>query len=377
MARGDVAVVLTQSLRRFATSRPHILLLETSGGLVPRLEVERFARLHAWPLVDGPADADLLVVAGAAGEFDPYIDRVWNQLPGPRARVVLAPDDDPVRGLQHARLQLERPEGGQGERRAPGRPAASHAGHDMGAMGGMEMAVAEDPHAGHDMGAMGGMDMPAGLGMADRADDRDGLKLDVLTVPWGPALPWWPAGLVVTTVLQGDVVAEARAERLGDPAGQAGAWREIGSRIGTSRGGAACLLDSLTRLLALAGWRSAHLGAQRVRDDLLGGSDPQRSSQRLHRLADRVAGSRLLAAMTSAIPSTAGGDVRSRYLAWLDAATTAVDQDRSPAWSGDPAAAVEELPGLLVGREFASARLAVASLDPELSGAFTAVAARA
>ncbi|WP_433473669.1 hypothetical protein ACQPZP_33380 [Spirillospora sp. CA-142024] len=45
--------------------------------------------------------------------------------------------------------------------------------------------------------------------MADRADDRDGLKLDVLHVPLEPALASWPADLVVHLTLQGDVVQAA------------------------------------------------------------------------------------------------------------------------------------------------------------------------
>src|SRR5260370_2487867 len=82
--------------------------------------------------------------------------------------------------------------------------AARH-GHDMGGMGGMDMG-------GMDMGGMG---MPAGLPMAGRGADRDGLRLDQLHVPLGPVLPDWPAGLVVHLALQGDVVQHAEAQALG------------------------------------------------------------------------------------------------------------------------------------------------------------------
>jgi len=57
-------------------------------------------------------------------------------------------------------------------------------------------------------------------------------------------------------------------------------------------------------------------------------------------------------------------DVRDRLLRWLDdaaAGTEAAPVDRSTALAA--------LPGLLVGRELAGARLIIASFDLELSGA--------
>ena len=38
--------------------------------------------------------------------------------------------------------------------------------------------------------------------MADRGDDRDGLRLDQLHLPLGPVLPDWPAGLVLRVITQ-------------------------------------------------------------------------------------------------------------------------------------------------------------------------------
>lgn len=109
----------------------------------------------------------------------------------------------------------------------------------------------------------GGMAMPAGLPMADRAPDRDGLMLDRLHLPLGPVLPFWPAGLVLHVGLQGDVVQEAAAEVL-DAGGRAepfwdGPWRRALAGDAVSRGAvarqrAACHLDSLARLLGVAGW---------------------------------------------------------------------------------------------------------------------------
>ena len=51
--------------------------------------------------------------------------------------------------------------------------------------------------------------VPYGRPMAERADDRDGLKLDYLPVRVGPLFVSFPAGLALDLKLQGDVVQEA------------------------------------------------------------------------------------------------------------------------------------------------------------------------
>lgn len=347
---------LTDAVRRFGTSRPHILLLTEPGGLLARLEVERYARLRGWPLTDGPADADLLVVAGCRGDLAPYAERVWNQLPGPRACAVIGPQDDATPALERARRQLADVGAQRAELRTPDREVepASLSGQEMGG------------HAGHDMG---GMELPFGLGMADRAVDRDGLKLDVLTVTWGPALPWWPVGLTVTTVLQGDVITEARVERVGDPDAERKAWSDLADRLGLARVCAAARLDSLARLMAVAGWQRALLCAQRIRDELLTDGDRAQISRMLHPLSRRVIASRPLAAMTSGIYTSSGLDVPGRYRNWLHEATDAVDHGTPPPVDSVGAQTVlADLPTLLVGTELATARLIVASLDLELNG---------
>src|SRR5699024_11402590 len=66
-----------------------------------------------------------------------------------------------------------------------------HSGH--GSHGGMD----HSGHSGH--GGHGGMDMaPEGISLAQGGQDRDGLEMDVLHLPLGPVLPFWPAGLVLT-----------------------------------------------------------------------------------------------------------------------------------------------------------------------------------
>ena len=236
-----------------------------------------------------------------------------------------------------------------------------HAGHDMGG----------DPHAGHDMGGdphaghdMGGMAMPAGLGMADRAPDRDGLKLDVLTVPWGPVLPWWPEGLVVTTVLQGDVVQDVTVERLGDDAARRAAWGAVLAHLDAATAGAVVRLDAMVRLLGVAGWEGARLRCQRLRDALLlGQSVPQ-----LPRFVRQVSRSRALARMTAGIATTGDQDLTRRYRRWLAEAAAAV-RDGVPPPPADEPHAVHLLPQLLIGTEVAGMRLVVAGLDLALGGA--------
>ena len=53
-------------------------------------------------------------------------------------------------------------------------------------------------------GMTGGV--PYGRPLAERAEDRDGLKLDQLLVRVGPFLPPWPPGLLLDVRIQGDVI---------------------------------------------------------------------------------------------------------------------------------------------------------------------------
>jgi len=403
-------VGLTDRLRRFATARPHLLVVEGAASARPRLAVERFAREQGWPLVDGPADADILVVAGRPeGPFAEYVDRLWEQLPGPRARAQLQGNAGVAPEMLAARQMLADVGEQRGDLRRTTRQDAGmsamgdmggmdtgpadkpdpHAGHDMGGMdtgpadkpdphaghdmGGMDTGPADkpDPHAGHDMGGMGGMDMPAGLAMAERASDRDGLKLDVLTVPWGPVLSWWPAGLVVTTVLQGDVVQEARVERIVDLDASRAEWSAALADLEPAVAAAVVRLDALVRLLAVAGWEDARLQSQRVRDGLLSGAGDSGAGDvaaQLHRLSRKVQRSRTLRQMTTGVRTTREEDVAARYRRWLDEAVAAVDSGSMPAAADEPHA-VHLLPALLVASDVAATRLVVATLELALSGA--------
>lgn len=226
-------------------------------------------------------------------------------------------------------------------------------------------------------------DMPTDLPMADRGEDRDGLMLDQLHVPLGPLLPDWPAGLVVHTTLQGDIIQAAQVEVLGT--GGTSYWDAPRHRGDPSTAGAARLrvaaqLDSLARFLAVAGWADAAARARWLRDDALGGASAEELAPRFRRAARRLRRSRTLRWLTvglGVVPGDAAairarGDVAARWSGWLAAVEQllpdidrtdhlpVVDPPRDP-----PDAVVALLPGLLTGVELATARLVVASLGPD------------
>jgi hypothetical protein len=277
---------------------------------------------------------------------------------------------------------------------------AHHGGH-------REPSVDHAGHEGHGMHDMGGMQV-AGLPMAGRGDDRDGLRLDQLHVALGPVLADWPSGLVLRVTLQGDVIQQAHAETL-TAAGVAGGswwgepWRRAaaGERVTTghaARWRAAARLDSLGRFLAVAGWADAATTARRLRDDLLAGTQAALLRAPVDRFARRVTRSwtlrwatRGLGELDAAAATAAGvtgpalraaGDVTARYRRWLvevvddvgrldDAAPLAPTDDDGSHGRRDgerppSAALVEVLARLVVGVELAAARLIVASLDPDL-----------
>ncbi|MDQ0381996.1 hypothetical protein [Amycolatopsis thermophila] len=220
-------------------------------------------------------------------------------------------------------------------------------------------------HAGHDMG---GMEMPGDIPMADRAPDRDGLQLDRLTVQLGPILPAWPDGLVVRVALQGDVIQEAAVETNGSQDVAEPFWQSLEDGVPRD---AARRLDSCYRLLTVAGWEQAADTAARMRDLVLAG---ERISAEFHRWARRVRRSRILRWSLSGlgeidwVDSPATGDALDRLTRWIDDAEAELGSGE-PVPDEDPARILEALPELLIGTEFAGARLIVASLDPDLERA--------
>ena len=283
------------------------------------------------------------------------------------------------------------------------------AGHDSGAghdMGGHDMG-------GHDMGGHGhGHDMGpvAGLPLAVRAPDRDGLKLDVLHVPLGPVLPFWPAGLRVALSVQGDVVQEATVATVAtvglanaagvpfwdEPALRALAGEQV--RAGeVARRRAASHLDSLVRLLGVAGWDVPAIRSAVLRDRVLDGEPSDSLAEAFRPLARRLTHSRVLRRMTvglgeldervrdragvSGPAAIAAGDVWARFQLWVRLAGDELARVDDLSWVTDvegprgrldrpeppSVALLGVLPELLVGAELAGVRLIVASLDPDVA----------
>lgn len=387
---------------RAATSRVHALIVPVPGHPVLRMRVEAAVVRRGWRIATGPADADLLVTAGAPGpELAEVIERVWDQVPRPRWRCEVETsalvetalqlaaarlldrdaDGDPSLVRPHAEHEAADMAGhdmagmtGQDMAGMTGHDMVGHdmagmAGHDMGGMTGHDMAghdMAGHDMAGHDMSGMGGhgMDMsgPGGipLAMGDEGD-RDQLEMDVLHLPLGPVLPEWPAGLVVECTLRGDVIAEASARVL-----HAGAAVGVGESAEIDPGDPRALrvavaLDDAARMLRLAGVEAASAGLLRARDALLAGASPADQRDRVASVRRRVGRSLLL---RWGLHSLQGGggipalDARARLLSRLDAALALIEDrpaESSPPWS------VDELARQLPGRGLAAARLLIAA----------------
>jgi hypothetical protein len=450
-------VDVSRTLLRAAASRPRVLLAAMPGATAVRVEAERQLRALGWPSVATPGQADVLFVAGplVPGLAEP-LDEAAQAMPSPRARAHASRPEEVVTALQAARRHLANLDGQRADvaARAVGRqqaatpptgdnpadhrhdggdnrrhtehgmqnaPAERH-GHDEHADHGVRPGHGDDVqheehgepgagHAGHGMHGMhemGGMEMPAGLPMAGRGEDRDGLRLDQLHVVLGPVLSDWPAGLVLRVTLQGDVIQQADVETLtgDDPAGRSWwtePWRRanVGEPVTNgyaARWRGAAHLDSLGRFLAVAGWADAATTAQRLRDELLAGTPAGPLRAQVDRFARRVTRSwtlrwltRRLGELSAVAAAAAGvsgpalradGDVTARYRQWLAEVVDDVGRldDATPLNSTDNAgprgrldserppsvALVEVLAQLVVGAELAAARLIVASLDPDI-----------
>jgi hypothetical protein len=414
-------------------TRPRPFVVTAVGGRHTRLAVERLLRLRGWHEALTAGEANMLVLCAPSPHgLDDVMDRLWDQVPGPRARTHIIDANDAGRLLDTAaatlvELELQRDDISARYANAAatdsghdlhaghamsGHDMDAHAGHDMDRhdmdahpahdmdehaghampehdtgghaghdMGGHDMS-AHGGHAGHDMGAM---QMPGGVAMASRAEDRDGLKLDQLHVTLGPALPDWPAGLVVRLTLQGDVVQEAQVA-LRTSSGEISPAESPGGAGGHDDQLASCgpveRLDSLQRLLFVAGWPAAGMVARRLRDDLAAGASASNVRDQYRAWSRRVRQSRLLRWSTDGIgllggglPEELRGDATARWKRWLaevDAALSSADNDPvgTRFWGRNVASAartaLDVLPGLLIGRELAAARLIVASLDPDI-----------
>lgn len=365
---------LRTRVARRAVRSAHVLVVEVPGHWLTRVCVERAVRERGWHPALSPADADLLLVCGTPGaEIAPLVERVWEQMPGPRARSVVTAPSEAIAALDRAEETLLDPQIQRAD--AHGRPIEPDLEHDDSDHEGMD-------HEGMDHGDMdhGDMDMaPGGIALAEGGEDRDGLEMDVLHMSLGPILAQWPAGLVLDCSLQGDVIVDAEATLL--PSGPANE-QNFGEMAPATA--ASVRLDNAGRLLALAGWADAAMRAQRLRDDLLREDDPRALGSDLELLRRRVARSRLLRWSLRRIrvigveeladrewPRWWAGDVHDRLLSTLDRAAASLRAGRENAQdSADTdstrvpvVGTLEALPQLVSGLDLATARLVVASLD--------------
>lgn len=364
---------LNELLARFAVRAAQVLVVEVPGHWDARMELEQQLLRRGWRPASTPADADVLAVCGVPGpELSELVDRLWEQMPGPRVRADITSPGGVGPALDDAAaLLLDTPHHRTDARERPQEPEipedVDHGGH-----GGMDHG--EMDHGGHggmDHSGHGGMDMaPGGIALAGGGEDRDGLEMDVLHLPLGPVLPFWPAGLVLHCSLQGDVVVDAEASVV-DGAGAGGPGP------GPAPAAVVVWCDQVVALLALAGAEDAASGARRARDALLHGDRgaARAAAERLHRTIRR---SRLLrwslrgvlpldpsALEHHGLPRHCLGDAHDRLLSRVER-IRAEAGGAVPVPVEDGAVPWAVLPELVTGLELASVRLAVASLglDP-------------
>ncbi|SCG60088.1 hypothetical protein [Micromonospora halophytica] len=403
---------VTDALARVAVRRAHVLVVQTPEHWLTRVVVERHVLARSWRLAMSPADADVLVVCGAPGrELARVVTHLWDQMPGPRSRVQVDGPEVVVPALDTAESELldsarqridsrDRPharspkhgsvdepptnhameEGGHGHRDSG--PQAHHSGADAGPpadMGSTDHGGSDHggmDHGGMDHGGMdhGGMEMaPAGIPLAQGGEDRDGLELDVLHLELGPVLAYWPAGLILTCALQGDVIVEAEARLVdADPSSTPG---HPGPPDPLRQAARRC--DNVRNLLALAGSTDAASRVRHIRDSLLTDRDADRAAAELDRLRRSVRRSwllrwslRRLRFLTDRdlarhrLPAHLRGDTHDRLLTMLDrAAHSLAATAAEPDACGRHTTAVDGIADVVRGLDLATARLVVASLD--------------
>lgn len=369
---------LIRILAHLAVNSTRVLIVEAPGHWLTRVELEQQMALRGWRAAWTPANADVLAVCGVPGpELAELAERLWEQMPGPRARVDVASPAVVGSALEDAATLLldtpyHRADAGKRaqEPRIPeehgqmGHEGMDHEGMDHGGHEGMD-------HGGH--GGHGGMDMaPAGIALAQGGQDRDGLEMDVLHLPLGPVLPFWPAGRVLRCSLQGDVVVGAAASVV-DGVGQATGRTEAKTPPVPA---SAVRCDGVMALLALAGADDAAARARRARDALVRGNQAlaRDAVERLHRTIRRswllrwsLRGVLVLDPSDLArhgLLEGCRGDAHDRLSSMVEGLRSEVcGAVPVPVESG--AVPWEAVPQLVVGLELATVRLAVASLNLE------------
>ncbi len=358
---------LSNALARYATRRAHVFIAETPGSWMVRARLERDLIERGWRLGPTPADADVLAVCGVPGpELTSVIDRLWDQMPGPRVRTDLDDTTDIARAMDAVAGQLTDTESHRKD--AAYRNHEPQATSDENAMGHGDM-----DHGDMDHGDMDHRDMemaPDGIPLAEGEDDRDGLEMDVLRLRLGPVLPCWPAGLVLSCTVNGDVISRADGSMIDAPDNAALNISQASSP--------AWRADNIARFLTLAGCEDTAALAGQVRDGQLTSYSAPEIGASLERLRRQVNRSRLLRWSLQGLgpltpedldkhdlPRHLKGDTWDRLMVMLDRAVAAADA--AGAADSNLAKAPKVSPGaaaaVAVGLDLAAARLVIASLD--------------
>ncbi|MEW1982559.1 hypothetical protein AB0333_16775, partial [Citricoccus sp. NPDC079358] len=78
---------LTRIIDRLAVRATRVLVVEVSGQWLTRVELEQQMLRRGWRQAWTPAAADVLAVCGVPEpELAEIVDRLWEQMPGPRVR---------------------------------------------------------------------------------------------------------------------------------------------------------------------------------------------------------------------------------------------------------------------------------------------------
>lgn len=355
---------LRQRIAALALREVRVLLVEQPGWALTRIAAERALAARGWRAARSAADADALLCCGEPGpEFDQLVERLFAQLPRPRAWERADHPDGVAAALDQILAAL----------RAGGFTAAPTKG---------KPARAEDADMNHaDMGG-GDMSGPGGIPLAGGDQDRDGLEMDVLSVRLGPVLPAWPAGLELSVTLAGDLITDSHA-------GLVGLDAETALPLEVSRHEHAALAaDRIGWLLLLAGTGRAERQLRQVRDGLLDGAEIAWCTGQLRRLADGLARSRSLrwslrglgridqgALQELDLPRDWSGDVLDRLHRRLSGLSELVDELTDPAVRSvlpkGPSinrAQLDLMADTVRGLDLGAARLVISSVDIDLTG---------
>ena len=217
MARGSLRVGVTHLLRSLARrAEPRVFCI--SGSRFARearpLRLSQGIRLAASPraasllLIVGELDAGLVAPALVAHDaLPPPRATVWWRLEAQAPLVcatfpdaIVVQESDPVPALKRIHEEIVMGERKGEEPLLPDVEPAPWRGIGPYGQGGKAMTAG----------------VPYGRPMPERADDRDGLKLDYLPVRVGPLFAHFPVGLALNVKLQGDVIQEATLENFAD-----------------------------------------------------------------------------------------------------------------------------------------------------------------